>query len=521
MSDDKTTAAAPKKELKSRIFNCLQYEKNPKTGADLHFNESNILRCVAHKTITRYAYIRHDKDVVTEWDIENGKGSYTEADLGKQKPPHWHIVIETAKGLMPVSTIARWLGIPESMVEVPKGRGAFIDCVEYLGHSDIRQELKGKHVYDVDDIKANFDWQTEVTEMVLRKTKYEKPLSQADYLKNEVLYYGMRLGEVQDRYPSIYMKEQTVFDRLRMKYLTERAPLPSSRVNFYIEGKSGYGKDTMARSIARGLFTDMVGKNDEDIFFEIGGDKVTFDGYDGQPVIIWSEFRADTFVRALGGYEAVLGAIDIIPKNNRHHKKFGAVKLVNAVNIVTSTQPYAEFLQGLIPETDPDPSQANRRFPLIIPIHMHDFDILINSGYLNKDTYSDYTAYKNIVGSFGEMARRLNSRPELLLRAETELVKPVIEAHGVVEGRLHRDEFEGMSDDEILDALKHEGLGKVNRYRDKTMDELRAEYEEFLTTVNPNHWLYGDKFQSFDWWLATQAERRVLDVDASDDAPTE
>ena len=226
-------------------------------------------------------------------------------------------------------------------------------------------------------------------------------------------------------------------------------------------------------------------------------------------------------MRALGGYEAVLGAIDIIPKNNRHHKKFGAVKLVNAVNIVTSTQPYAEFLQGLIPETDPDPSQANRRFPLIIPIHMHDFDILINSGYLNKDTYSDYTAYKNIVGSFGEMARRLNSRPELLLRAETELVKPVIEAHGVVEGRLHRDEFEGMSDDEILDALKHEGLGKVNRYRDKTMDELRAEYEEFLTTVNPNHWLYGDKFQSFDWWLATQAERRVLDVDASDDAPTE
>lgn len=189
MSDDKTTAAAPKKELKSRIFNCLQYERNPKTGADLHFNESNILRCVAHKTITRYAYIRHDKDVVTEWDIENGKGSYTEADLGKPKPPHWHIVIETAKGLMPVSTIARWLGIPESMVEVPKGRGAFIDCVEYLGHSDIRQELKGKYVYDVDDIKANFDWQTEVTEMVLRKTKYEKPLSQADYLKNEVLYY--------------------------------------------------------------------------------------------------------------------------------------------------------------------------------------------------------------------------------------------------------------------------------------------------------------------------------------------
>ena len=510
MSDNTMMVAVPKKELKSRIFNCLQYEKNPKTGADLHFSEANILKCVAHKSITRYAYIRHDKDTVTEWDIETGKGAYTEADLGKPKGVHWHIVLETSKGLMPVSTIAKWLGIPESMVEVPKGRGAFIDCVEYLRHSDIKQELKGKYVYAADEVKANFDWETEVTEMVLRKTKYEKPLSQADFLKNEVLYNGMRLSEVQDRYPSIYMKEQTVFDRLRMKYLTEKAPLPVSRVNFYIEGKSGYGKDTMARSIARGLFSDMAGKNDEDIFFEIGGDKVTFDGYDGQPVIIWSEFRADTFVRTLGGYETVLGAIDIIPKNNRHHKKFGAVKLVNAMNIVTSTQPYAEFLRGLIPETDPDPSQANRRFPLIIPIHMKDFDILINSGYLDADTYSDYTAYRNIVGSFGEMARRLNARPELLLRAEKELVKPVIEAHGLVEGRLHCDEFEGMSDDEVMARLRQEGFGQVNHYRDKTEEELKAEYQHFLTTVNPNHPYYGHMFQSFDWWLANVAKQKVL-----------
>src|SRR5699024_3259806 len=92
-------AQQPAKELKSRIFNCLQYARNPKTGADLHFNESNILKCVAHKNITRYAYIMYDQDVVTEWDIENGKGYYTEADLGKPKGIHWHIVLETANGL--------------------------------------------------------------------------------------------------------------------------------------------------------------------------------------------------------------------------------------------------------------------------------------------------------------------------------------------------------------------------------------------------------------------------------------
>ena len=41
-----------KKVLKSRIFNCMQYEVNPKTGVSLNFSEANILSCVKHKTIT-------------------------------------------------------------------------------------------------------------------------------------------------------------------------------------------------------------------------------------------------------------------------------------------------------------------------------------------------------------------------------------------------------------------------------------------------------------------------------------
>lgn len=500
------------KELKSRIFNCLQYEKNPKTGADLNFSETNIISCMKHKSITRYAYIRHDKDTVTEWDIESGKGAYTSADLGKPKGIHWHVVIECEKGLMLVSTIARWLGIPESMVEIPKGRGAFIDCIEYLRHSDIRQELKGKYQYDADEVKANFDWETEVAQLVLRKTKYEKPLSQADFLKNEVLYNGMLLRDVQDRYPTIYQKEQTVFDRLRMKYLTDRAPLPSTRINFYIEGKTGYGKDTMARSIARGLFPELVG-DDDAIFFEIGGNKVTFDGYDGQPVIIWSEFRARTFVNTLGGYEEVLGAIDIIPKNNRHHKKFGSIKLINSVNIVTSTEPYESFLRGLISENDPDPTQANRRFPIIIPIRFSDFDILINSGYLDAQTYSDYLAFKNVAGSFSQIARALSTRSDLMLTAEKELTKPIIEAHSIVNESIHQDAFEGMTDDEVLNRLKANGFGTVRTYRDKTEDELHADYNAWLDEWFLEHEVLRGttNHPSYEWWLNDCAVKRVAE----------
>lgn len=514
------------RELRARVFNCLQYETNPKTGADLHFNEQNIIDCMEHKSITRYAYIKHDKDTVSEWDIETGRGSYSEADLGQPKGVHWHIVIECAQTALPVSTIAKWLGIPESMIDIPKGRGAFIDCVEYLGHSDIKQELKGKYIYDKAEVKSNFDWETEVTEMVLRKTKYEKALSQADFLKNEVLYSGMRIFDVMDRYPTIYQKEQTVFDRLRMRYLVTRAELPPRRINFYIEGKTGYGKDTMAYSIARALYPNLVGKYDDAIYFEIGGNKVTFDGYDGQPVIIWSEFRADTFVNALGGYEEVLSSIDVIPKSNLHHKKFGSVKLINAVNIVTSTQPYSEFLKGLIPDNDPDPTQANRRFPIIIPIRMSDFDILINSGYLDADTYHDYTAWQSVAGSFGSIARKLNSRPDTLQQVKSDMTTPIVQAHNIVNDSLSHDEYEGMTDDEVLSLF--EDYGQVKTYRDKTEAELKADYQNYLHTCyeddlskckdhceNFDEWsksYWVEYVNSYEIWLKVDAVLRTTDA---------
>lgn len=495
-----------KKEPSGRIFNCLQYEFNPQTGACLNFTEQNIIDAMKHKTISRYAYILHDKDTITEHDIEKSQGHYTDADLGKPKGRHWHIVIETKGNSVKVSTIAKWLGIPENMVELPKGRGAFIDCVEYLRHSDISQRLNGKYVYEADEVKANFNWQVEVEELVLRKTKYEKPLTQAQFLKNEVLYNGMSLKEVYERYPTIYQEELTTFCKLRSEYLSRFSPMPPHRINYYLEGGSGYGKDTMARSIARSLYPDLG----EDAYFEIGGKKVTFDGYDGEPVIIWSEFRAKTFVNALGGYENVLQTIDIIPKDKLEHKKFGSIRLTNTVNIVTSTQPYAEFLRELIDENDPDKTQSNRRFPIIIPIHQDDFDIMINEGYLDNDVYRDYRAWQNVKGSFGKLAKRLSGRPEVQMVIENKLVTPIMDAHQEVEKGITPDEFEGMSDEDVLKYFESLGYGQVKD--EQQMSEIKSEilanqmveYSRWLDEWFDAHpTLRGTKnHPDFEWWLA-------------------
>lgn len=434
-------------KTRHRVFNCLQYEFNSKTGQSLNFTEQNIKECVSHGSITRYAYICHDKDVITEDDVNNGSGIYTKDDIGKLKGKHWHIVIECQNSPKSIETIARWLGIPENMVKVPKGRNAFMDCVEYLRHSSIYQIENGKYEYGIDEVFSNFDWETELERLILCRTKYERPLSQKEYIKNEVLYNGMRLEEVYELYPTLYQQNMQVFKKLRLEYLNKLAKAPKYRVNYYIEGGTGYGKDTMAYSIARCLYPGL----EDEAYFEVGSNKVVFEGYDGEPVIIWSEWRAETFIKNFGGYENVLSTIDIVPKKKkREHKKFGDLRLVNSVNIITSTQPYEEFLRGLVSSNDPDPKQAHRRIPLIIKIHPEDFEISINTGYIDKENYDDYTAWKQVKGSFARLVKRLDSYKGIQRVVEEKMITPILEAHKVVEDGIVKDEFKGMTEEEIL-----------------------------------------------------------------------
>lgn len=43
-------------------------------------------------------------------------------------------------------------------VKVPKGRGAFLDNVQYITHEDAKQQKLGKHLYSDDEMTANFDY---------------------------------------------------------------------------------------------------------------------------------------------------------------------------------------------------------------------------------------------------------------------------------------------------------------------------------------------------------------------------
>lgn len=411
--------------MRVRQAEIVQYEKNPETGEDFGFGESNILSAVDHKTIKQYAYIRHDADPYTEHDFSEyveRTGNEPSWHVGDRKAVHWHCVIKCSPAL-DIETIARWFGVPVQQVNIKfNGRGAFLDHVQYLTHERSEQQDLGKALYPDERVHANFDFRKALTERIARMAKAGgHELDTRDYYRYMVLYKGMTIRQVIEENDLDYQQDFATLDKLRMKYITTTADMPALRMNFYITGGGGDGKGLMSRALARSFFP---GAEDDDIFFEVGSGKSLFEGYDGQPVIIWNDRRAEDLLAELGSRSNVFNVFDSHPTRARQNVKYSSTNLINSVNIVNSVQPYAEFLNGLA--GDEDKKQSYRRFPMIIPLHETDFDILVNSGFMTDDgAFDQYIAYARVAGSMRHIAEVCSSDSDMRKTMELITVKPV------------------------------------------------------------------------------------------------
>ena len=82
----------------------------------------------------------------------------------------------------------------------------------------------------------------------------------------------------------------------------------------------------------------------DDPYFSIGNDeRVTFDGYDGQPAIIWDDMRVTDFIHQFGSNGAYR-LLDPHPRKIAEQAKHSRVILNNALNIINGVQPYEEFI---------------------------------------------------------------------------------------------------------------------------------------------------------------------------------
>lgn len=444
-----------KNKPKYRIFHCSQYEFNPKDGSDLHFNEENIKSCLEHKTIRRWAYVRHDKDPYTK-DDKNLYGH----KIGDLKNAHWHIVIDLGNSPKDVDTVAKWLGVPPQQVEIKKGKGAFLDNVQYITHEHEKQKALGKYLYPDEEIKSNFDFRKELAEREERILKYGKDLDKDEQIFYDVCFNGKTIRDVIDEDELFYISNYKKIEGYRMDYL-KRADPPKTRINYYITGSGGSGKDLISRALARSLYPQF--QNDDDIFFIVGAENSTFEGYDGQPVVIWSDFRAVDLINTLGGRGNVFRVFDTHPSKQRQNVKYGSTNLINAVNIVNSVQPYIEFLNGLSGEyvdrkgnsfKSEDKKQSFRRFPFIIPLYEQDFALLINQGFMNNDgNFLEYEEYTRIRGNIRAIRERCRNNERIARQIETQSLKSITDKHNEV----LELENNTPTDEELLEEFKDYG----------------------------------------------------------------
>lgn len=459
-----------------RIFNIMQYEKNPITGEDLHFNEEVIKEALTHKTIKEWAYILHDNDRYTEEDEANDLTGGRKA--GELKPRHWHIVINCPIKAE-ISTIAKWFNVPENFVDVPKGWGAFLDCVEYLTHKTEKCEKLGKTPYEDEEVRSNFNFRERLDERIDKRLKYGRDLDPKRQMRYDVLYLGKTLKECAAEDPILYMEDIDRLKKLRLEYISTQK-IPDTRINYYISGLSGYGKDVASRALARSLYP---GVDDDELFFEVGAKNVSFEGYDGQPVIIWSEYRAKTLLDVFDGRENLFKVFDTHPHDVKVNIKFNSVKLTNTINIVNSVQDYYEFLDGLAGEyidkkgnrfTVEDKGQSYRRFPFIMPLHTYDLDILLSKYFTGESNNpTEYEQWKKVVGSFRKVRIMCKNNEELAQEYERKMLAGVPE-----KTRELLANEQTMTEEEIRKELEHFGE-EITIAEPNTEDEQQKEEIDF------------------------------------------
>lgn len=428
------------KAIKSRTFNIMQYEE--------FLNEEKIKSVVSsYKTIKRYAYIKHNKDLGENLAI---------------KKPHFHIVLQFDQ-LMPHTTIAKWLGIKPNFVEVPKGAKAFIQCVQYLTHeSDAQQKLK-KHLYSDDEVFANFNFREEL-DLYKSKNLLSGGKNKKLELREQVLKHGLPLSSVE---LNDYVADMSALQLCRKEYLRNYAELPKFRVNYFIRGGSGVGKSFSSRALAKSLVDPYNTMSDNQVFFVTGQGNAMFQGYDGQPVIIYDDVRSWDLINYYNkNAGAIFNLFDIVPTSSEQNIKFGSIKLINSFNIVNSIQTFEEFSEEIcyrvkesgLPEPD---KQMYRRFPFIFNVKHEVYDFFVNKQFFdpNESNYKTYKQFENLGVSMG------------LINAK----KQYGDSDKFVE--LRQRHFE-------TPILEHKKVEEKFKQQEKTEEEKQVEFDFIMSETN-------------------------------------
>lgn len=499
--------------MKIRQFTVCQFERNPRTNDYIKDLNEIIKALKSYTSFTEWAYCIHDKDLYTDDAIDDmrytliqeaKKNKITDetaiseyilnnswAKVGDVKGKHIHIAVKCENSLK-IEYISNWLGVPEHLIKKVKGKGAFLDCIEYLTHEHEKQQSLGKHRYDDAEVITSdscSDWRERLNSRKIDEEKYGVGKNIKQKYIIDVSKYGMTLNQCfkeldGDEYIGMLGKLQ----KARQEYLIRNSLLPNTRISIYVFGAGGTGKDVFCELLSHALYPEI--EDIRDISFGIGDSHSTFDGYDGQPILTWSDFRAGHFQSL--GKRLTLVALDPHPKAQGGNVdiKFGSTRLVNSYNIINGVENFRVFIQRLtdafvtrdgfhsMSEVD-NIEQFYRRIPVVVFLTPEKFTITVNSGvYFGNNDFKTYDFYKEIKGNFGYLQKVCGSDKELLKTLSSKMISPVVEIISEIREKL--DVPEKSRDDIILEIGKL-GFGDVVSTGSKF--EKKIDFSEWETIL--------------------------------------
>lgn len=250
-----------------------------------------------------------------------------------------------------------------------------------------------------------------------RRANRDGTSKKLDELMLAVLNGDKTLRDVRAEEPVLYGRNVDKFRRWRQDFMVNREP-PSRRVNYYIYGGSNSGKSITAELLALGLYPDL---DADELIFWAGDPKVAHQGYVGQRVVVYDDYRPGDLIRACGGRTGVWRVFDPHPKPADANVKNGAVRLLQEVNIITGVVPYREFMDQLAGSyTDErgnehaaeDDRQSFRRFPFVIEVTPSMVEFYANLGFFgDHERVREYERFARMKANMREVIGRLDALP--------------------------------------------------------------------------------------------------------------
>ena len=269
-----------------------------------------------YKTIKYWAYIKHDKD---------------------DTAPHYHIYLNFGSSSVDFDTIAKWFELESNFVSKIKGRKT--DMYKYLTHANDTQQHK--YQYDIKEVIANFDIETEIVKSkILGDFENYSYMQQLQYVDSLPISEKASASNLLNKLWAIRCKVLTGLKDRKIKVL-------------FFCGKAGTGKTYNAKKFLEKKNIDYaVSSSSND----------PFQDYMGQKAIILDDLRDDVF-----SFVDLLKVLDnntsSSAKSRFNNKVFNGDYIV-----ITSSKPPKFWFRELRINGNEDLSQFYRRINYFVDV---------------------------------------------------------------------------------------------------------------------------------------------------------